>query len=269
MRGKSEYPTRHADQHEPEGSDALARAIWFNYLNVGPTVGSWLDVETNGLNPNHVAGLGQAFRFVADDGDIFIQTNVGSGVGHQIHLVHGSDDMLTISEDSVQMQSTNIASEILAGGLFEVVRPTTITHDVSKIFQIDSDTGTSIFRFVDDTGEFVIEAKTPSGTHGTEIFKIDDAGNLTFDGLSVHMFTVGGGINIQAAGILQLTSTDDPVNIDGDLGVNVASADGLIQVNIGAGQSLFVNDSSFNPLLEIRDDGTLHILTGATWIADL
>ncbi len=55
MRAKSEYPTRHGDQHAPDGSDPITGigGLQFNEGTYGPeNVGDWLDVSTTGLNPN-------------------------------------------------------------------------------------------------------------------------------------------------------------------------------------------------------------------------
>ncbi len=49
MRGKSEYPTTHADQHMPDGSDPLPKIpIFYDYSNVG----DWLYVEGTEDDPN-------------------------------------------------------------------------------------------------------------------------------------------------------------------------------------------------------------------------
>lgn len=265
MRAKSEYPTRHADQHEPEGSDALTRAIWYEYHNVG----DWLDVFAVGTNPDLSAGSGQGMRFYSPDGDIVIETGTGSGAAHWVTIAHGTDDLIRLAEDSVFLQSLSIANRVLAGGEFVVDRPTTLTHDVGNILLIDSDTGDTYFRFVDAAGEFVIEKHTPSASHGTPIFTVTDAGALTFDGTSVDIQADSGTIVIQSAAQVTIESSADPVNIDGDLGVNIESANGLIQANLGAGQSLIVNDSGFNPIFQVDEDGTVHIKTGTTIVADL
>ncbi len=63
MRGKSEYPTTHADQHAPDGSDPLTGFIRYDFENVG----DWLYVETT----DHGGPNDYGINFVASDPIVF------------------------------------------------------------------------------------------------------------------------------------------------------------------------------------------------------
>ncbi len=48
-----------------------------------------------------------------------------------------------------------------------------------------------------------------------------------------------------------------------------AQGTGTIDFRIASGQVCHIRDAAGNPIFEARDDGTIHILTGATIVADL
>lgn len=92
----------------------------------------------------------------------------------------------------------------------------------------------------------------------------------------------GGGVQIWSDSIM-LVTTDFNVNNSIrlvqptgafptdtlQLNVRTTSVDGIIQINLEGTNTRFKVVNGAATLLEVRDDNTLHILSGASWVADL
>lgn len=146
MKAKSEYPTLHAGQHEPEGSDALLRAVWLDYDNNG----DYLKVTT-----------AHDIRLVAIT-DLFLQSLAGATLAVRYPLFLIADGPTTNSASiNVCITPTN----------FFLVRDTSTVTEYMRVgsagafvklqtggkFQVTDHLGASLFE-VDENGTI-----TPSG----------------------------------------------------------------------------------------------------------
>ncbi len=127
MRAKSEYPTRHADQHRPDGSDPL-NAIYYNVHNIG----EWLSIETTGVDTDtgvaielHASGQ---ISIDSDTDSIYLNALDSGGdlwaqVGQDIHLIAGADffinvdNALTVNADSGDLEFSTDGQIVAGGGL--------------------------------------------------------------------------------------------------------------------------------------------------------
>ncbi len=85
MRGKSEYPARHGDQHAPDGSDPIAGiggGLQYNVVDVyGPhNIGDWLNIETTGTDPDTSYGIVLSSTAGGSSGILIDTTNAGDDV---------------------------------------------------------------------------------------------------------------------------------------------------------------------------------------------
>ncbi len=192
MRGKSEYPVRHADQHNPDGSDPLTGFIRYDFENVG----DWVSVETtNRGGPDNVA-----YRFVDSGGRGFLFRSLGGNI-------------------LIEMDGGNFDFEAVSGGS----PPNLIGNLNSLDFQ--------------SLGDVTLQTNT--------------TGDMTLS--SANDNSVGAGA------VLTLSGT--PITI-------VPGSD-IVVDRLTTGHKFQMKDDGGNPIFEVREDGTFHIKTGATWIADL
>ncbi len=127
MRAKSEYPIRHADQHHPDGSDAL-KAIVYDYANVG----DWLYIKTTGGG----GPLGRAFGIqLGPDGFRDLEINATDGVV-------SADILFNPYQFDVTAQSINFST---GDGSFEVDpgRDAVFNMLATHTFSIASSTGST------------------------------------------------------------------------------------------------------------------------------
>ncbi len=87
----------------------------------------------------------------------------------------------------------------------------------------------------------------------------------TTSGAGWTLDTGGGGISWKTGGGgFDIDTEGGTWSFAGD-----GSVDGSLEVDLPAGGSLLVRDSSNAPIFEVRDDGSVHILTGTAVVADL
>lgn len=115
---------------------------------------------------------------------------------------------------------------------------------------------TDVIRYnYENTGGWVSIVVTDQGGGGLgdEAFIVHDT-----SGEGIELFTTGG-IRLEGEASAALIS---------DAGVQIgAGAD--VEVQMGVGDTVRIRDSGGSPIFEVRDDGTVHILTGGTIVADL
>jgi hypothetical protein len=170
--------------------------------------------------------------------------------------------------------------------------------------QFDTFPQSGTWLYVETTGArvsgFGIELNASSGYwfHGAGASTIDATAGLTLKstGGNVDVSATAAGkkitltaaaeaklaakkISLDATGVAGgsvIVSSNDLISMgcSGASGFRVSTVggvgtDGPIEFDIGSGQKFVIKDSSGNPLLEVRDNGTFHIKTGAAWVADL
>lgn len=88
--------------------------------------------------------------------------------------------------------------------------------------------------------------------------------HITADGETVTGLLV----DATGTGTVLAARFNGDVRINGDM-TNGVSVLRTLAVSLSPGQNFHVFDSSFNPIFEVRENGSVHILTGTTVIADL
>ncbi len=186
MRGKSEYPTQHGDQHSQVGSDPLVYdfSAFIRYLVENS--GEWLQIAITGSNP-HVTGDPEGLRVIADRG---IYLNVpGSGTGTQnwIQFATGtpalSTTILQPTAHTIQTQTAIIKFVAGLGSSFGTKFLIGATDAHAIVLYEMNDDGQTIQRFYDGTSFYRILKS--DGT--TVLFEVDDDGTILGD------FDVDGG----------------------------------------------------------------------------
>ncbi len=183
MRGKSEYPTQHGDQHSQVGSDPLVYDFSGFIRYLVENSGEWLQIAITGSNPS-VDGDPEGLRVIADRG-IYLHVP-GSGTGSQnwIETSAGTPaQSLTILQPSAHTIQTQTAIVKFVAGLgssfgtmFRI--DSTNAHGV-ELVEVNDD-GQTTFRFYDATSFFKILADNGS----TVLFEVEDDGTILgdFDG---------------------------------------------------------------------------------------
>ncbi len=204
MRAKSEYPIRHADQHNPDGSDALFGFIRYDFENVG----DWLYVRaTTFVDPDLNRGVLGAPSVILDD-------TSGNGIG----LYAGVGDF-----------------------------------DVPNVELLLSD---SFMQYTLRNGAFDL-----GYTKGGQILRYSGGGPITF-------YTTDGELN--GAGDFSVITTGSLDDVAGDILLDASGGDdeGGVTFKYGTNTTLDIYNGNTR-VMQFQADGTIHIQTGATIIANL
>ncbi len=186
MRGKSEYPTQHGDQHSQVGSDPLVYDFSGFIRYLVENSGEWLQIAITGSNPS-VDGNPEGLRVIADRG-IYLHVP-GSGTGSQnwIETSAGTPaQSLTILQPSAHtIQTQSIINKLVSGlgsSFGTVFRIDSTNAHATELFELNDD-GQTTLRFYDGTSFYRILKS--DGT--TVLFEVDDDGTILGD------FDVDGG----------------------------------------------------------------------------
>lgn len=99
---------------------------------------------------------------------------------------------------------------------------------------------------------------SPDGNSFGGIILVDDSGAGSDSG--VYIASVDSDITVQSyTGTISLFAPN----------VEVLLQEDLVAVNLNTGAKFAIYDSSSNPIFEVREDGSIHIPTGASIVADL
>ncbi len=278
MRAKSEYPTRHGDQHNPDGSDPLSGFIRYDFENVG----DWLDVAATGIGPS---GYVDFFDVNAADN----QENTNDAVSWPFG---GFGIKATYSGDGATLTGQTI--EVSAGEASSLV---------GQYLKVDSSGG---------PGGTIIGQQVDL-TVGDAMFGAASYGEIVGgDGSSVISYNINASVSGSsgAARVINAsaTATDDSEATGAQLSASAVDADGVggrftgttsgtgdaygllanalaggsgtpygiwsdaghIHLRLDTGQTFTIVDASGNPKLQWTEGSpNLHIASGGTVIADL
>ncbi len=130
-------------------------------------------------------------------------------------------------------------------------------------FEIKSDDGNLYSHFL--INPYVIDLDTtfldPTGTD-------PDQGLITLTSGEIAIASGGGGTLLTSTGGVQIIPDTGGVTIGGNDAVAINPADNVV-IQIQTGKTLEVHDNASAVIFRITENGTYHIKTGATWIADL
>ncbi len=183
MRAKSEYPTRHGDQHAQVGSDPLVYDFsgFIRYLIENS--GEWLQIAITGSNPS-VTGDPEGLRVYADKGIFLSVPGSGTGTQNWIQQAAGSMGLSTTilqpSAHTIQTQTAIVKFVTGLGSSFgtEFRIDSSNAHGIN-LLELNDD-GQTTLRFYDATSFFKILADNGS----TVLFEVEDDGTILgdFDG---------------------------------------------------------------------------------------
>ncbi len=209
MRAKSEYPTRHADQHNPDGSDPIAGMIRYDVENVG----DWLSIETT---------------------DTFI------GPDPPPPRMQGADPGMVLKIDS---------ANDFGSGLVIWAHDTVLSHD-------------PVWQFTSSGSYYFLNGQNDIGyTEGGNLTRYSGGGGITFYTTDPD-FNNAGDFSVFTSGSLD--------NQAGDIYLDARYGDdtGEVQISYGDDGTLTIKHHN-TTVMQFQADGTIHIQTGATIIADL
>ncbi len=186
MRGKSEYPTQHGDQHLLDGSDPIA-FDWSQFIRyLVENSGEWLQIAITGSNPN-VTGDPEGLRVTADKGIYLKVPGSGTGTQNWIQFAAGTPGLSTTilqpSAHTIQTQTAIIKFVSGLGSSFgtEFRIDSTNAHGINLV-ELNDD-GQTTFRFYD--GSSFLKILKSDGS--TVLFEVEDDGTILGD------FDVDGG----------------------------------------------------------------------------
>ncbi len=113
MRGKSEYPARHGDQHAPDGSDPIAGiggGLQYNVVDVyGPhNIGDWLNVATTAAPDGEHYGMLFQAGTVENSAGIALLTSAWTDV----YIDHGSWVDLLLKGQDIALSTSKDAGHV-------------------------------------------------------------------------------------------------------------------------------------------------------------
>ncbi len=162
MRAKAEYPTIHAAQHMPDGSDPMPKvAIYYDFLNSG----DWLDVDATSFGGSGTHGIRLSTSGSNTFSDIVIES------AHAMSLLSNSGVMTIQGTDSVQISVGG------AGG------PLTLDTNAGNIvLSMNDHPGTGATLEIDD-GAVAVKlavgaAVTIKNSSSAKVFEVRDDGTV-------------------------------------------------------------------------------------------